>query len=147
MSVKSELEKDLTTAMRNGDALRKRTIRLALSSINQVEIDQGHSLTEPEAHAILQKEVKARREAMEDAKRAGRQDLINESINEIEVLQVYLPQPLTTEEIEAMARTAIAETGANSGRDMGQVMKILLPRVQGRAESSQVSQIVRQLLG
>ena len=147
MSVKSELEKDLTTAMRNGDALRKRTIRMALSSINQVEIDQGHSLTEPEVHAILQKEVKARREAMEDAKRAGRQDLINESINEIEVLQVYLPQPLTTEEIEAMARTAIAETGANSGRDMGQVMKILLPRVQGRAESSQVSQIVRQLLG
>lgn len=146
MSLKSQLEADLTKAMRSGDTLRKRVIRMVLSAVHLSEIDQGHALTDSEVQALLQKEVKARREAIEDAERAGRQDLIDESIHEIEVLQDYLPQPLSAEEIEAMARKAIAEVGASSGREMGQVMKVLLPRVQGRAENSQVSQIVRQLL-
>jgi hypothetical protein len=133
--------------MRKGDTLRKRTLRLALSAINQSEIDQRRTLPDPEVFAILQKEIKARREALEDAKRASRQDLIDQALSEIEVLEEYLPPPLSQEEIEALVRSAIAEVGAGSAKDMGQVMKVLLPRVQGRAENAQVSQIVRQMLG
>jgi uncharacterized protein YqeY len=127
--------------------LRKRTIRMALAAINQAEIDQRHPLTEGEVQILLVKEAKARRESIEDARRAGRQDLIDESIHELEVLEDYLPEPLTRDEIEALAREAIAEVGATSARDMGQVMKVLLPRLQGRAQSSKVSEILRSLLG
>lgn len=147
MSSKSQLEANLAKAMRSGDELRKRTIRMALASVNQAEIDQRRTLADEEVQAILFKEIKARREAMEDAKRAGRQDLIDVSLQEIEVLEEFLPEPLSEAELETLARQAISEVGATSGKDMGQVMRVLLPRVQGRAENSQVSQIVRRLLG
>lgn len=119
MGVKSQLEADLTKAMRSNDDLRKRTLRLALSAINLSEIDQRYPISDKEVEALLLKEIKARRESIEDARRAGRQDLIDESIKEIEVLEDYLPEPMTAEEIEAMAREAIAGTGASSQRDMG----------------------------
>lgn len=145
-SLKVKLEAALKDAMRQGDELRKRTLRQAIAAIRQVEVDKGAALDEAGMLAVLQKEVKTRREVIEDARRAGRPQAEAEALAEIGVLEAFLPQQLSAEELEAMARAAIAEVGASSLREMGQVMKILLPRLQGRASNDQASQVVRRLL-
>jgi uncharacterized protein YqeY len=146
MDTKLRLESDLKEAMRAGDSLRKNTLRLALSSIRLAQIDRGSQLDENAAIAILHKEIKSRQESIEDAQRAGRPELEEAARAEIRVLQVYLPQALSPEELEAQAKQVIAEVGATSQREMGQVMKVLLPRLAGRATGDQVSQVVRKLL-
>lgn len=147
MSIKSQIEDELIDAMRSGDQLRKRTLRMVLSAFKLTEVDKGIPLDDATSVAILQKEIKSRRETILDAERAGRPDLVSEAEAEITLLETYLPAQLTQQELESMAQTAITEVGATSAREMGQVMKVLMPRVQGRAEGSQVSQVVRQLLG
>jgi uncharacterized protein len=111
------------------------------------EVEKGVALEEPAVLAILQKEIKSRRESISDAVKAGRPDIAAEAETEIGILEGYLPQPLSPDELEAMARGAIDEVGATSQREMGQVMKVLIPRLQGRADGAQASQIVRKLLG
>jgi uncharacterized protein YqeY len=146
METKLKLESDLKDALRAGDNLRKNTLRLALSAIRLAEIDRGSKLDESAVIAILQKEIKARNESIEDAQRAGRPELEEAAREEIKVLQVYLPQAMSPEELEAQAKQSIAEVGATSLREMGQVMKVLLPRLAGRATGDQASQVVRKLL-
>ena len=146
MSIKEQLTQGLKDAMRNRDELRKRTFRLAIAEIKNAEIDSRSELDEPAILAILQKEVKIRHETIEAAERAGRDDMIVEAKAEIRVLEEFLPQPLTIQEIEELAQKAIAETGATTPREMGSVMKHLVPEVQGRADGKTVSQIVRKLL-
>jgi uncharacterized protein YqeY len=146
MKTKEHLQNDLKDAMRAKDEKRKTTIRMALAAIKNAEIDKGHEIEDSEVQAILQKEVKSRREAIEDAKRAQRQDIIAENMAEIKILEVYLPQQLTPHEIEGLAREAIQEVGATSPNEIGQVMKVLMPRVRGRADGKEVNQVVRQLL-
>jgi uncharacterized protein YqeY len=133
--------------MREHNEQRKRVVRLALANIKQIEIDKGAALDEAGVVAILQKEVKTRHEVIADAERAKRADLVEEAEAEIRVLEDFLPKQMTAAELEELARQAIAETGASSQREMGQVMKALMPRVQGRATGDQVSQAVRKLLG
>jgi hypothetical protein len=96
--------------------------------------------------AVLQKEVKSRQESISDAQKANRPDLEAESRAEIEVLEKFLPNAFSEAELEALVREAIAETGAASQKDMGKVMKVLMPRLQGRATGDQTSQAVRRLL-
>ena len=146
MDTQRQIESDFKDAMRAGDDMRKRTYRMVLSAIKLAEIDKGKSLEEPDVLVILQKEIKSRRESIADAERADRADIVAEAKAEINILKAYLPQPLTQDEIEAMANEAVAEVGATSPKEMGMVMKVLMPRVQGRADGSLVSQIVRQLL-
>lgn len=146
MNTQKQIESDFKEALRAGDDLRKSTLRMVLSSIKLAEVDKKGSLEEPDVLAILQKEIKSRRESISDAERADRADIVAEAQAEITVLEAYLPQPLSQAEIETMAQQAIDEVGATSPREMGMVMKALMPRVQGRAEGSQVSQTVRQLL-
>jgi hypothetical protein len=146
MTVKSQLENALKDALRAGDDLRKRTLRLALSAIKQTEIDKGITLDDPGVMAVLQKEIKARHEAIADAERAHRQDLIAASRDEIAVLESYLPKALSPQELENEVRQAIAEAGATSPAQMGQVMKLLMPRLQGRATGDAASQVARKLL-
>lgn len=146
METKEKLSQALKDAMRARDELRKRTIRLALAAIKNTEIDAQRELEESEVLAILQKEVKSRRETIEGAEQAGRADLIAEAEFEIDVLEEFLPRSLTPGELESLAHEAIAEAGATSPREMGNVMKLLMPRVQGRADGKQVSEIVRRLL-
>jgi uncharacterized protein len=146
MNTKIQLEDALKDAMRSGDDLHKRTIRMALSAIRLAEIDKGASLDEAAVVSILQKEVKSRQEAIEDARRANRTDLVESSQAEIAVLQGFLPKQLTSDELEALAKQVVAEVGATNIRDMGQVMKVLVPRLEGRAPSDQASQVVRRLL-
>jgi len=146
MDTKAKLTQTLKEALLAKDELRKRTVRLALSAIKNAEIDRRDDLEEPEVLAILQKEVKFRRETIEGAQLAGRDDLIAEAEAEIAVLDTFLPLPLTPEELEKLAQEAINETGATSPREMGKVMQLIIPKVQGRADGKEVSQIVLKLL-
>jgi hypothetical protein len=146
METKEQLTSALKDAMRANDELRKRTIRQTLAAIQQIEIDKRITLDEAAVLAVILKEVKSRHETITDAERAGRPDLIAASRDEIAVLETYLPKGLAPEELEALARQAIAEVGATTPREMGQVMKVLLPRLQGRATGDQASQAVRKLL-
>jgi len=146
MNTKNQLENALKDALRAGDDLQKRTIRMALSTIRLAEIDKGAPLDEAAVLSILQKEIKSRQEAIEDARRANRPDLVESSQAEIAVLQEFLPKQLTIDELEALAKQVIAEVGATNVREMGQVMKVLVPRLEGRAPGDQASQVVRRLL-
>jgi uncharacterized protein len=146
MSMKETLESSLKDAMRAKDDLTRRTLRMALAAIRNAEIDRGSALDEAAVLALLQKEIKTRQESMNEAQRAGRADLEAAAKAEIGVLEKFLPQPFSPEALEELARQAVAEVGATSQRDMGKVMKILIPRLQGRAAGDQVSQVVRRLL-
>jgi len=147
MSLKIELESALKDAMRSQDDLRKRTLRMALSAIHLAEIESKQTMDDATVMAALQKEVKSRQEAIEEARKANRSDLVDAAQAEIEVLQGFLPQPFSAVELESLVREAIAEVGATSVREMGQVMKVLMPRLQGRATGSEANQVLRRLLG
>jgi len=147
MTNKAQIENDIKEAMRARDELRKRTLRMVLSAIKLAEVDKGGPLDGNEVMGILQKEVKSRNESIADAERAGRPELASATQDEIAILEGYLPKPFTSAELEALARQAIAEAGASSVREMGQVMKILVPRLEGRATGAEASQVVRTLLG
>ena len=146
MNTKERLTADLKPAMHARDDVRKRTIRLALASLKNAEIDKKSELDEADVVMILQKEVKSRHETIEGAEQAGREDLILEAKAEIAVLEIYLPKALTTLEIESIVADAIDEIGATSIREMGQVMQCVMPKVRGRADGKEVNQIVRRLL-
>lgn len=146
MDTKQNLENALRDAMRAHDDARKRTFRTALSSIKLAEVEKGSALDELAVVSLLQKEVKSRRETINDAQKAGRPDLVALAEEEIAILEEFLPQPLTDDELRAATRAVIAEVNAASPADMGRVMKELLPRLQGRAANDRVSKMVRELL-
>jgi hypothetical protein len=146
MAVKKDLEAALKDAMRANDAVRKSTLRVALTAIKEAEVQKMGELDDPAILAILQKEVRARQEALAEAEKANRQDLVENAKAEMEVLEGFLPKGLSEQELEAIVQAAIAEIGASTPADMGKVMKAVLPKVQGRADGGQVSQLVRSRL-
>ncbi len=146
MDTKEKLELDLKDAMKAGDDVRKRTIRMALAAVRQIEIDKQTQLDEAAVLAVIQKEIKTRRDDIEEARRANRPDMVADAEAEIVVLQGYLPAALTPEDLNALVKEAIAEAGAASPADMGKVMKLLMPRVGARAPGNQVSAAVREQL-
>lgn len=133
MSTKEKLNEQMKNAMKSGDELRKRTIRMVLAAIKQVEVDKRADLDDMAVSALIQKEVKNRREALEEAKKANRADLAADNEAEIKVLEEFLPKAMPAEELRALVEAAIAETGAAAPSDMGKVMKIVMPKVAGRA--------------
>jgi hypothetical protein len=146
METKEKLELALIDALKAEDDVRKRTIRMVKAAVRQIEIDKQTTLDEAAVLSVIQKEIKTRKEDVEEARRANRPDLIADTEAEINVLQAYLPQALSEEELNDLVREAIAETGATTPADMGKVMKLLLPRVGARAPGNLVSTSVRQLL-
>ena len=146
MAVKIYLEAALRDAMRANDAVRKSTLRVALTAIKEAEVQKMSELDDPAVLAILQKEVKSRQEALAEAEKAGRQDLVENAKAEMKVLEGFLPKGLSEQELEAIVQAAITEVGASTPADMGKVMKAVLPKVQGRADGGQVSQLVRSKL-
>ena len=153
MSIKNELNESMKDAMKSGDEVRKRTVRMVLAAVKQVEVDKrsnpGDKRTELDDTAVInliQKEMKNRREALEEAKKANRADLVQANQAEIDVLQAFLPKAMPAEELRSLVQEAIAETGASSPADMGKVMKTVMPKVAGRAPNDQVSAAVRELL-
>ena len=147
MDIKEKLQEDLKDALRSGDPVRKRTLRSALAEIKNAEIERGGPLKESGILKILQKEVKARRETIEGAEQADRQDLIDKAEQEIEVLEEYLPEPLSEAELRDIVQEAIDEVDADSLADIGQVMGQVMPRIRGRAEGKDANRMVRELLG
>ena len=146
MDTKVKLELALKEAMKAGDDVRKRTVRMVMAAIRQIEIDRQIKLGEAEVLSIIQKEIKTRTDDVEEARHANRPDIEAATEAEISVLQTYLPQALTADELNALVQAAIAETGANSPADIGKVMKLLMPRVGARAPGNQISASVRQFL-
>ena len=146
MSIKVQLNESMKDAMRSGDEVRKRTVRMALAAVKQVEVDKRVELDDAAVMGLLQKEIKNRREAIEEAKKANRPDLIEENEAEIQVLQAFLPEAMPADELRALVQAAITETGAASPSDMGKVMKVAIAKVAGRAPSDMVSATVRELL-
>lgn len=143
---RQDLENALKDAMRAQDDLRKRTLRLLLSSIKLSEVEKNSPLNEAEILAVIQKEVKSRQEAIAEAERGHRSDIIAENEAEMGVLQEFLPTPLSAQQLEDLARAVIQVVGASSMTDMGKVMKELTPRLEGRASGKDASDTVRRLL-
>lgn len=146
MSLKSQLNDDVKTALRAGDKARLVVLRMALAAIKQREVDERIELDEAQELATLEKMIKQRRESAAQYERGQREDLAAKERAEIDLLSGYLPAQLTDTEIDALVEAAIAETGAASVRDMGQVMGLLKQRAAGRADMGQVSQRVKARL-
>jgi uncharacterized protein len=147
MHPKEQMNEDLKSAMKSGDAFRKDTLRLLLSAIKQVEVDSRAALTEEQVYGLLQTEAKKRRDSIQEMRGAGRDDLADKEQAELSLLETYLPEQLTREQIEVEVRKAIEESGATSAKEMGSVMKVLMPRVKGRADGKLVNDVVKALLG
>lgn len=146
MGLKDKLELTMHEAMRNHDELTRNTMRLVLAAIKQAEVESRAALDDQAILGILQKEVKIRTETIKELENADRIDLVEQAVKESEILNVFLPQQLSDEELSALAKKAIAEVGASSPADMGKVMKVLLPFVKGQAQPDRVSRIVKELL-
>jgi uncharacterized protein len=146
MDIKTQLNESMKDAMRAKDEVRLRTVRMVNAAIKQAEVDKQTTLDEAAVMSLIQKEIKNRREALEEAKKADRADLVAANEAEIKVLEAFLPKAMPAEELRKLAQAAIAETGAASATDMGKVMKALMPKVAGRAAGDQVSAVVKELL-
>lgn len=148
MSLKEQLTEDMKLSMKAKEAgkLRLSVIRMVRSAIKNVEIDGKRELSEEEVLEIIAKEVKMRRDSMEEFGKADRQDLVDQLEREIAVLMAYLPQQLTEAEIRDLVSEAVAAIGAASPKDMGKVMAALMPKVKGRADGKLVNTIVREAL-
>ncbi|MFL7814179.1 MAG: GatB/YqeY domain-containing protein [Anaerolineales bacterium] len=146
MSIKNQLQDALKEAMKAGQDLRKTTLRMALASIKNAEVEARGELDDDLILNLLQKEVKARQETIEGAQQAKRPDLIEKAEKEIAVIHEFLPQPLSQDELRALVAEAIQEAGATAMSDMGKVMGLLMPKIRGKADGKEANQIVRELL-
>ena len=146
MDTKTQLNESMKDAMKSGDEVRKRTVRMVLAAIKQVEVDKQTPVEDLAIVALIQKEIKNCREAVEEAKKANRPELVNDNEAEIKVLEVFLPKAMPAEELRALVQAAIAETGASAPTEMGKVMKLVMPKVAGRAPNDMISSTVKELL-
>lgn len=146
MSLIERLNEDMKTAMKSQDKFRLSVIRMVRSAIKNVEIEQKKNLEDSGVLDILQREVKQRKDSLQEFEKAGRSDLVDNLKAEIAILQDYLPQQLNEEEIKVIVLQTIQETGASSKADMGKLMSALMPKVKGQADGRLVNQIVQQHL-
>ena len=144
--LQDRIKDDMKTAMRERAKERLTTIRLILAAIKQQEVDRRVELDDNDVLVILDKMVKQRKDSIEQYNKAGREELAAKEQAEIEVIQAYLPQQLTQDEILALVDEAIAATGAETMRDMGKIMGMLKPKLQGRADMGQVSGLIKSKL-
>lgn len=146
MALRDQLADDLKTAMRNRDVELRDTIRFLLSAVKNVEIDKRQPLTEEEEMAVLRSQAKQRRDAIEQFRAGGRDDLADREAAQLEILERYLPRQMTDAELDAFIRQGIAEAGAETPKDMGRVMGLLTRRSEGRVDGTRLSTAVRSAL-
>jgi len=151
MGLKERLQTDLKQALRAGDGNRKRVIRLALAAIAEAEIERAMqsdeaTFTNGDVVAVLQKQAKQRRETIDELERADRPDLLSVEKEELAILQEYLPEQLSRQEIVHEARRVIGESGASSMKDVGTVMRRLMSELRGQVDGRIVNEVVRELL-
>ncbi len=146
MITKGDIETDLRSAMKSGEKIRLNTLRLVLTEVKLAEVAKKGALDENALLGIFQKQAKMRLETIADAKKAGREELIPALDEELAILKVYLPEPFSDEELNALVIDAIQQSQAQGPREMGKVMQVVMPQVQGRADGKVVSELVRALL-
>ena len=146
MTLKEKLLKDQNDAMRQKDALRLSVVRMVRSAIHYAEIEQGHELDDTGVQAVIARDVKEHRDTITEIGKGNRPDLIQKAEAELAILLTYLPQQMSAQDIEATARTVIAQVGAKGPSDMGKVMGVLMPQLRGKADSRTISQVVQSLL-
>lgn len=146
MSLKARIQEDVKNAMRAREKEQLATLRLITAAIKQKEVDERIELNDEQVLAVLDKMVKQRRESLEQYEKAGREDLAVQERFELDLIQTYLPEPLSEADLAELIRTTIAEQGASSIRDMGAVMAAIRGQVQGRADMKAVSQAVKDQL-
>jgi len=148
MALMERISADIAGAMRARDQPRLAALRMAKAALMNREVERGRALEEAEAQQVIASLIKQRRDSIEQFRAGGRTDLADKEAAEIGVLEPYLPPPLATSEIEAAVDAAVAETGANSAKDLGRVMKAVMTRFAGRAvDGKAVNEIVRRRLG
>ena len=143
----NQIKSGMKDAMRNKEKVRLAAIRMLLAAIKQIEVDQRKEITDTDVLTVLDKMIKQRRDSIAQFEYAGRDELADIEKQEIEALQVYMPQPLTDDEISSLIDQALADSGAESMRDMGKVMAILKPKLQGKADMGAVSGKIKARLG
>lgn len=146
MSLKARIQEDVKSAMRGRDKPRLSTLRMLSAAIKQQEVDRREEVSDMDVLALVNKMIKQRREAAEQYRKGARQELAAKEESEIEVLQAYLPEPLSSAEIDRLVEETINATGAQSVKDLGKVMAALKPQVQGRADMADVSRRVKARL-
>lgn len=144
--LKEKLLNDLKESMKDKNLIRKNTVQMIRAAILQVEKDKQIELTDEQIVEVIAKESKKRKDSMQDFEKSGREDLVKQNKDEIEILSEYLPKQLTSEEIENIVKAVIAETGATSMKDMGTVMKLSKEKIGPAADGKTVSDVVKRLL-
>jgi uncharacterized protein len=144
--LKTRIQDDVKAAMKAKDKSRLTTLRLISAAIKQREVDERIELDDEQVLAVLEKMLKQRRDSITQYEGAGRQELADQEKSEVTIIETYMPEGLSDEEIAAMVDAAVAESGAETVRDMGKVMGLLKPKMQGRADMGQVSGLVKQKL-
>jgi len=147
MALRERLSEEMKNAMKSRDDLRLSAIRMVRSAVKNKEIDVRRELADQEIVEVLSTLVKQRRESIRMFTEAGRDDLVAKEEKELAILLEFLPQQLGRDEVAALVEQAIAESGAQGSKDMGKVMKLLMPHVSGRADGKMVSDVVREKLG
>jgi len=147
MSIKETLSVSTKAALKNKEKERLSVIRMALSAIKQIEVDERIEVSDERALAVLDKMVKQRKESARQYKEGNRPDLADKELREITILQEFLPEALTQDELNALLNVAIEQSSATSIKDMSKLMAILKPQLQGRADMGQVSTLIKQKLG
>lgn len=146
MSLKEKLMEDLKTSMKNKDILRKNTITMVRAAIKQEEVDKRIDLDDEGIIQIMGKQLKEKRNSIEEFKKGNRQDLVDQAEAEIAILLEYLPKQLTEEELTEIVKEVLDQGGYTSMKDMGKIMKDVMPKVQGKADGNMVNQVVRKIL-
>ncbi|SHI76577.1 hypothetical protein SAMN02745751_01039 [Dethiosulfatibacter aminovorans DSM 17477] len=147
MSLKEKLMEDLKASMKNKDKVRKNVVTMIRAAVKQSEVDNRVELEDEDVLSIIMKQVKQRKDSIEDFKAGGRDDLVALTEEEISILTEYLPPQLGAEELEEIVVQAIKDTNAQSKKDMGKIMGKVMPIIKGRADGKQVNQIVMKYFG
>jgi uncharacterized protein len=147
MELKAEIQQAVKAAMKSGDAVTLSTLRLLLSAIQNDEIKVRRALTADEIYKTISTLCKQRAEAIDLFKKGGRDELAQKEAAELQILQGYLPQPLTEDEVQVLIKESISESGAQGIKDLGKVMRLVMPKVTGRTDGKRVNDLAKALLG
>ena len=147
MGLREQIDADIKTALKSGAKDKVSALRMLSAALKNKQIDKKRALTDEEVVETVRSLIKQRKDSIEQFAKGGRQDLVDKETSEVTVLEVYLPKQLAREEVEKIVRDAMAQTGAQSAKDMGKVMKALVPMLAGRADNKLVSELVKNALG
>lgn len=146
MSLLKQLQTDMITAMKNKDKDTLAVVRMLKAAVQNAQIGAGHDLTPDEEVAVMSREYKQRKESLAEFKKAGRQDLVDKTNNEMKVVEKYMPKQLTVDDVKKIVSETVQEVGATSMKDFGKVMRAVMPKVKGQADGKLVNQTVKDIL-